>query len=279
MGACLAAIPTAPSWARRSRPALSLVPKRCVPGVPALNAGHSKPSQPTLGRFLVRDPIGYQGGMNLYAYCGNNPLNCVDPSGLDERYPVYDPSAVRMRTLSGNAVDVRYTGADANRGPGDVNQLEQYYQKRYHGGATLVESATDPEIRWRNCFSFACQWTGLVKTNTQNAWVTEPGFLQILDDAIRAGAVEADWTPASKAAAGDLVIYFDANNVPTHAGVVLGEGRPYGEDPRSEHRGEPLVISDWADLGVYVHRANVVGPAITTPGYTVKYLHVLGRGK
>ncbi|MGE4206983.1 MAG: RHS repeat-associated core domain-containing protein, partial [Vulcanimicrobiota bacterium] len=84
MGACLAAIPTASSWARRSRPALSLVPKRRVPGVPPLNAGHSKPSQPTLGRFLVRDPIGYSGGMNLYAYCANNPLNAVDPSGLEE---------------------------------------------------------------------------------------------------------------------------------------------------------------------------------------------------
>ncbi|MGE0493901.1 MAG: RHS repeat-associated core domain-containing protein [Vulcanimicrobiota bacterium] len=83
MGACLAAIPTASNSARRSRPALSLVPKRRVPGVPPLNAGHSKPSQPTLGRFLVRDPIGYSGGMNLYANCGNNPLNCTDPSGLD----------------------------------------------------------------------------------------------------------------------------------------------------------------------------------------------------
>jgi len=53
-----------------------------------------------LGRFLQRDPSGYQDGINLYAfedsvgkpsssslmnaylYCENNPVNYVDPSGL-----------------------------------------------------------------------------------------------------------------------------------------------------------------------------------------------------
>ena len=35
------------------------------------------------GRFLTRDPLGYAGGLNLYAYCANNPVNSADPSGFN----------------------------------------------------------------------------------------------------------------------------------------------------------------------------------------------------
>lgn len=38
---------------------------------------------PTLGRWLTRDPIGYQGGINLYAYVENRSLNRVDYFGLE----------------------------------------------------------------------------------------------------------------------------------------------------------------------------------------------------
>jgi RHS repeat-associated protein len=38
---------------------------------------------PTSARFLTKDPIGLRGGINPYTYCGNNPVNCVDPQGTE----------------------------------------------------------------------------------------------------------------------------------------------------------------------------------------------------
>ena len=37
---------------------------------------------PALGMWLSRDPIAENGGINLYAYVGNNPVNYWDPYGL-----------------------------------------------------------------------------------------------------------------------------------------------------------------------------------------------------
>ena len=42
---------------------------------------------PEVGRFITPDPIGIAGGINIYAYCHNDPVNYVDPNGLDTLAP------------------------------------------------------------------------------------------------------------------------------------------------------------------------------------------------
>jgi RHS repeat-associated protein len=50
------------------------------------------------GSFVSEDPIGFGGGVNFYVYVGNNPINAIDPFGLEtilifktERDPSRDP--------------------------------------------------------------------------------------------------------------------------------------------------------------------------------------------
>lgn len=41
---------------------------------------------PETGRWLSKDPKGISGGLNLYAFCSNNPVNFTDPFGLCGTY-------------------------------------------------------------------------------------------------------------------------------------------------------------------------------------------------
>ena len=66
------------------------------------------------GYFLTRDPAGFGGGINLYQYCGGDPVNYVDPNGAE-------PALVRWFAYTGtNGFDVIGTGCNVMGGWGSV---------------------------------------------------------------------------------------------------------------------------------------------------------------
>ena len=70
--------------------------------------------QPIIGRWLTRDPIGEEGGVNLYGFVGNSPMNAVDPLGLTrDPMDIYN-DAVAITTAMFPNVN------DHHNGPGDA---------------------------------------------------------------------------------------------------------------------------------------------------------------
>ncbi len=60
---------------------------------------------PQLGRFISEDPLGIAGGLNLYAYAENDPVNGRDPTGL---------TMMTMCHYTDWYVDGKYVGTDTD---------------------------------------------------------------------------------------------------------------------------------------------------------------------
>jgi uncharacterized protein RhaS with RHS repeats len=82
---------------------------------------------PSLGRFMQTDPILFGGGLNIYAYVGNDPVNATDPLGLnDPNIPEIVPGGRRTHLPPCPAGEECITVTAPFRIIGDIGAIEVF---------------------------------------------------------------------------------------------------------------------------------------------------------
>jgi len=101
---------------------------------------------PEVGRWTQRDPLGVAGGLNLYGYCNGNPLNLIDPWGLDWTQEVWEDPY--QTPIPGRAGQWRGPGNRATQGGPRHGESARDEQETANQSATgALGGGADPGSR------------------------------------------------------------------------------------------------------------------------------------
>lgn len=149
---------------------------------------------PRAARWLSRDPIAENGGLNLYGYVRGNPVNATDPIGLDVVYLNDSTAAVKLGQpqghaaflVGGEALGWSYFSKDGYDG-GNTSHFfptldkffESQYAQRYDNAAYLKTSI----MQDLKILMYA-------KLNYQNPFGAYNDCADLVHDSLQAGGIE-----------------------------------------------------------------------------------------